>query len=90
MKSAGSELDARVLEAFEVQRSIGDVVFQFPTLREAGRCEVELATGRPVSDRNWSGLSEQAEVPCRLDGCFPVGDAEFPVDGGAVCLDRVR
>jgi hypothetical protein len=43
MTSPSTELEVRLLEALDVPRSLGDVMFLFPELKAAGRDSVEVA-----------------------------------------------
>ncbi len=43
MSGPRSEIEARVLEALEVPRAVGDLLFLFPALKESGRAAVEAA-----------------------------------------------
>ena len=79
------EVEARVIEGLEVPRAVGDLLFLFPALKEAGRSRVEAAIERlteaelvrSVGSRLWelteSGsrwLDEQAEWQIRVGEVF--------------------
>lgn len=57
MTDPSTELELRVLEALEVPRSVGDLLFLRPALKEAGREAVEVA----MKSLSSSGMVSQVE-----------------------------
>lgn len=97
MTGPSSELELRVLEALEVPRSVGDLLFLRPALKEVGRESVEAAmkslllsgmVSRVEGGKLWSlaedgarWLSEAAEWQIRCDRVDAVADGCFSVGG---------
>lgn len=97
MSGPSTELELQVLEALEVPRSVGDILFLRSALQEAGRESVDAAMASlsslglvvQVGDgRLWSLtedgerlLSESAEWQIRCDRVDTVADGYFSVGG---------